>query len=176
MYDPLNMKATFSFYLLATAVFASPILAENKSVDSRIGKLEFTHDLANGYPTKETVEKLYDERDFQRACQLYLWSVPAVSFAQWQRGHASLGAGNGEIASLLSYDDRLGVLTPNATTPYYLIFVDLSGGPFVIDMPPNIRGAISDSWQHALSNTNKSAKYLLVGPGQETPADVAGFE
>jgi hypothetical protein len=86
------------------------------------------------------------------------------------------GAGNGDIASLLSYDDRLGVLTPNATTPYYLIFVDLSAGPFVIDMPPNVRGAISDAWQHALPDTNRSAKYLLVGPGQETPTDVAGFE
>src|SRR4026208_141877 len=49
---------------LATGVFASSALAEDKTVESRIGKLEFTHDFANGYPTKETVEKLYDERDF----------------------------------------------------------------------------------------------------------------
>jgi hypothetical protein len=163
-------------YLIVGAFAASFAFAENKSVDTHIGKLEFTHDFANGYPTRNTIEKLYDERDFQRACQAYLWAIPAVSFAQWQRGQASFGAGNGDIASLLSYDDRLGVLTPNATTPYYYIFVDLSGGPFVIDMPPNVRGAISDGWQHALPNTNKSAKYLLVGPGQETPADVAGFE
>ena len=32
--------------------------------DTRIGPLEFTHGFANGYPTDETVEKLYDERDF----------------------------------------------------------------------------------------------------------------
>ena len=38
--------------------------------------LSFAHDFANGYPTKETVEKLYDERDFQRACQAYLWALP----------------------------------------------------------------------------------------------------
>src|SRR6476469_3868323 len=85
MYDPLNMKATYSLYLLATAVFASPILAENQTVNSRIGKLEFTHDFANGYPTRETVERLYDARDFQRACQADLGAIPAVSFAQWQR-------------------------------------------------------------------------------------------
>ena len=54
-------------------------------VDTRIGELEFTHSFANGYPTRSTIEKLYDERDFQRACQAYLWSIPAVSFAQWQR-------------------------------------------------------------------------------------------
>src|SRR6185436_4020105 len=170
------MKAASILCLSATALFASSVLAENKGVDSRIGKLEFTHDFANGYPTKETVEKLYDERDFQRACQAYLWAIPAVSFAEWQRGQASFGAKNGDIASLLSYEDRLGVLTPNATTPYYLIFVDLSGGPFVIDMPPNVRGAMSDSLQHALPDTSRSAKYLVLGPGQKAPADVAGFE
>src|SRR6478752_2939574 len=107
MYDPLNMKATFSFYLLATAVFASPILAENQTVESRIGKLEFTHDFANGYPTKETIEKLYDERDFQRACQAYLWALPAVTFAEWQHGQESFGAKSGDIGQFLSYDDRL---------------------------------------------------------------------
>jgi hypothetical protein len=171
------MKADRQFsYLLFGALAASSAFAADKIVDTRIGKLEFTHDFANGYPTRETVDKLYNERDFQRACQAYLWAIPAVSFNAWQRGQASFGAGNGEIASLLSYDDRLGVLTPNATTPYYLIFADLSPGPFVIDMPPNIRGGMSDAWQHALPDTGRSAKYLLIGPGQETPADVAGFE
>jgi hypothetical protein len=61
------MKRQLS-YLLLSALGVSFAFAENKTVDTRIGKLEFTHDFANGYPTKETVEKLYDERDFQRAC------------------------------------------------------------------------------------------------------------
>src|SRR6185436_12205875 len=170
------MKAASILCLSATALFASSVLAENKTVDSRIGKLEFTHDFANGYPTKETVEKLYAERDFQRACQAYLWSIPAVSFAEWQHGQASFGAGNGAIAEILSYDDRLGILTPNATTPYYIVFADLSVGPLIIDMPPNVRGGLSDGWQHALPDSNRSAKYLVLGPGQGAPADVAGFE
>ena len=54
-----------------------------QGIETRIGRLEFTHDFANGYPTDATIEKLYDERDFQRACQAYLWSLPAVSFASW---------------------------------------------------------------------------------------------
>ena len=57
-----------------------------EKIRSHIGTLEFTHDFANGYPTDKTVQLLYDERDFQRACQLYLWSLPAVSFTAWQRG------------------------------------------------------------------------------------------
>jgi hypothetical protein len=52
--------------------------SQGTTFDTRIGPLEFTHDFANGYPTDETVLRLYDERDFQRACQAYLWSLPAV--------------------------------------------------------------------------------------------------
>jgi hypothetical protein len=170
------MKTKPITYFLLGAFVASRAFAESKSVDSRIGKLEFTHDLTKGYPTKQTVEKLYDERDFQRACQLYLWSLPAVSFAEWQHGQASFGADNGDIAAILSYDDRLGILTPNATTPYYIVFGDLTAGPAVISMPPNVRGGLSDGWQQALPDTNKSAKYLVLGPGQEAPAETAGFE
>ena len=40
-----------------------------QTIETRIGSLEFTHDFANGYPTDATIEKLYDERDFQRACK-----------------------------------------------------------------------------------------------------------
>jgi hypothetical protein len=177
MKENTHMKTERHFiYFLLVAFATSSAFAENKTVETRIGKLEVTHDFANGYPTRETVERLYDERDFQRACQAYLWAIPAVSFAQWQRGLASFGAGNGDIAAILSYDDRLGILTPNATTPYYIVFDDLSSGPIVIDMPPNVRGGLSDAWQHALPNTTQSAKYLVLGPGQETPRDVAGLE
>jgi hypothetical protein len=55
--------------------------SQGQSIEPRIGTLSFTHDFANGYPTKETVEKLYDERDFQRACQAYLWALPIAD--QW---------------------------------------------------------------------------------------------
>ena len=42
--------------------------------DTRIGKLDFE----NGYPSNESVEKLYDKIDFQRACQAYIWGWPFV--------------------------------------------------------------------------------------------------
>src|SRR4026207_2010426 len=86
---------------------------QSQKIETRIGTLEFTHDFANGYPTDATIDKLYDERDFQRACQAYLWSVPAVSFASWQRGVTQqLGAKNGQIVAILSLEARRG--TPHA--------------------------------------------------------------
>ena len=64
------------FRTLATAIailFTTPVLAQ-ETIDSRIGPLSFTHGFTTGYPTNETIAKLYDEMDFQRAVQAYLWS------------------------------------------------------------------------------------------------------
>lgn len=151
--------------------------AGKTSVATRIGALEFTHDFANGYPTDTTVDKLYDERDFQRACQAYLWSLPAVSFAAWQRGTTKdLGAKNGQILAILSLEARRGILTANATTPYYLAFANLSSGPFVFEMPPKgVQGGISDAWQNNVPDTEAPARYLVLGPGQNVPQNVTGY-
>jgi hypothetical protein len=167
-------------FIAASALSGSTIRAQSaatETVDTRIGKLEFTHDFANGYPTKETVDRLYDERDFQRACQAYLWSLPAVAFNAWQRGtNQQLGAKNGQIVAILSYEARRGILTANATTPYYLGFADLSSGPLVLEMPSRgVQGAINDSWQNAIPDTEKPGKYLVLAPGQKVPDDVAGY-
>jgi hypothetical protein len=148
-----------------------------RKIETRIGPLEFTHDFANGYPTDATVDKLYDERDFQRACQSYLWSLPAVSFRSWQKGITEqLGARNGQVVAILSYEARRGILTANATTPYYLGFVDLSAGPLVVEMPPSgVQGGINDAWQNALPETAAAGKYLVLAPGQEVFGDVSGY-
>lgn len=149
-----------------------------QKIETRIGTLEFTHDFANGYPTDTTVEKLYYERDFQRACQAYLWSLPAVSFTAWQRGITKqLGAKNGQIVSILSYEARRGILTANATTPYYLGFADLSAGPLILEMPAQgVQGGTSDAWQMALPGTEEPGKYLVLGPGQKEPGNTEGYK
>jgi hypothetical protein len=149
-----------------------------RTIETRIGALEFTHDFANGYPSPETLERLYDERDFQRACQAYLWALPAVSFTTWQRGFADgLGAKNGQIVAILSYEARRGVLTANATTPYYLAFADLSAsGPMVLEMPARgVQGQFSDAWQIAVPDSEAPGKHLLLGPGQEMPGSDAAM-
>ena len=145
-----------------------------KSYETRIGKLTFTQDFANGYPTHETVEKLFDELDFQRACQAFIWAFPHVSMAQWQYAHVEqLGAKNGQIIYFESYEDKVGGLTYNVTTPYALAFIDLAAeGPFVIEIPEGeVRGATHDMWQISFTQLTEPGKYLIVGPGQEIPAN-----
>jgi hypothetical protein len=55
---------------LVGLLFAATVQAQ--TVETPIGKLDFEL----GVPTQETVTKLYDTMDFQRACQLYLWALP----------------------------------------------------------------------------------------------------
>jgi hypothetical protein len=155
-----------------------------EAIDTRIGKLSFTHDFANGYPTKGTVEKLYDERDFQRACQAYLWALPIVAYAEFQRQvQLVLGAGDTDVVRFESYVEKIGFLTANATTPYIGTLTDLARtGPLVIDLPRGATaGMVNDCWQRPVTDLGlpgpdqgKGAKYLIVGPGQ-TVTDTDGF-
>jgi hypothetical protein len=146
-----------------------------ETLETRIGKLEFTHSFADGYPTDATVDKLFNEMDFQRAVQVYIWAIPLVSMAQWRWAHEKqLGAANGQIVFVESYKDKLGGLTYNATTPYVLPFIDLAEGPWVLDMPGpagKVRGAAHDMWQIGITQITEPGKYLFVGPGQKVPKD-----
>lgn len=155
------------------------LVQAQETIQTRIGPLSFTHDFQNGYPTRETVNKLYEEMDFQRAVQAYIWSIPLISMAQWRWSHENeLGAENGDMLLIESYKDRLGGLTYNATTPYVLPFVDLSDGPWVLEMPEpagTVRGAVMDMWQMAITNITEPGKYVFVGPDQEMPV-IEGFQ
>ena len=159
--------------------------AQTEIVDTRIGKLEFTHDFANGYPTKETVEKLYDERDFQRACQVYLWAFPMVSWGGLEGLFRSgQDAAYGDLMLLETYSELSRVLTPNATTPYAFTWLNLEqNGPYVVEVPVGpTAGVVDDLWQRPVTDmglpgpdAGKGGKYLLLGPGQEVPAGTDGY-
>ena len=152
-----------------------------QTVDTRIGKLSFTHDFANGYPTDETVTKLFDEMDFQRAVQAYIWSIPLVSFEYWQPKQAKeVGVSNGQLVYMVTYDEKVCCLTLNVTTPYVQGFIDLrESGPMVIEIPEGgeVRGATHDMWQIEIMQMTRPGKYLFVGPYQEVPpeAESEGF-
>lgn len=167
------MKNTAINALLYSALLCAPIAAQaQETLDTRIGKLSFTHDFASGYPTDKTIDKLFDEIDFQRASQAYIWSIPIVSTAQWQYAQKeAFGAKNGQIVFVESYDDKLGGLTYNVTTPYAIPFIDVSAEPWVVVMPKGeVRGAASDMWQIGMAQMTKPGKYLFVGPGQKAPS------
>ena len=146
------------------------------SVTSPIGTIP----LQLGMPADDAVvQKLYDALDFQRASQAYLWAFPLVSFAEWQRAaRTAFGARDTDMVIYKTIQDKLGILTANATTPYIAGFTDLaSTGPLVIDLPAGATaGGVGDFWQRPLTDMGETGpdkgqggRYLIVGPNQETP-------
>ena len=112
------------------------------------------------------------------ACQAYIWALPLVSYAQWKiQHHEVFGATNSDLVAYVSYRDRLGLITANATTPYILNFFDLSEtGPLVVELPPGpTAGGISDFWQREVAvmgemgpdhGTGWQAPHRSAGPGR----------
>ncbi|MDO9024294.1 DUF1254 domain-containing protein [Zwartia sp.] len=170
----MNITTKVAAALVAT-ILALPVAAQEQSVlqgtkDTRIGKIEFD----KGFPSKKAVEKLYDELDFQRACQAYIWGLPIIGFAEWQASAAkSMGTGDLDYVIYLSVEDKLGILTPNASTPYIIAYSDLSKtGPLVVEVPAGpSAGGVLDFWQRPITDTGfagpdkgEGAKYLVLPP------------
>jgi hypothetical protein len=135
---------------------------------------------------RQEVNKLYTQLDFQQACQAYLWSVPLVSFVQWQYTQENVfGAKSGDIVLYTGYANLVKILTANATTPYLVSFIDMAkDGAFIVELPSgNVAGGLADMWQQEIAalgemgaDKGKSAKYLLLPPeGKDKDLSLAGY-
>lgn len=130
-------------------------------------------------PARASLPAIFDELDHQLACQAYLWALPLVSYAQWKSVHReTFGATNYDLVHYVTYADRLGLITANATTPYTLNFIDLSEtGPLVIELPPgHTAGGISDFWQREIAvlgemgpEGDAGGRCLVIPPGADVP-------
>src|SRR5450631_4366392 len=116
-------------FVLALLLFTTTAPAQ--TIDTRIGKLDFEL----GVPTPETAAKLYDEMDFQRAVQCYLWGLPIVGVEQNMQGLVyDTRANSGELALYDDYNSKGTILAANNSTPYIFGFIDLAEkGPVVLD-------------------------------------------
>ena len=85
--------------------------------DTMAGEILWDH----SFPPLETADKMYELMDFQRACQLYLWSLAIVGQAQWRSAYRENFPAFKENSFVLaqSYEGRLGVLTVNQTSEYF---------------------------------------------------------
>jgi hypothetical protein len=151
-----------------------------RSLPGRLSRVEFDGEL----PRRGDVGLVFDELDYQMACQAYLWALPLVSYAQWQQQHYDVfGATSSDLVHYVTYRDRLGLITANATTPYTLNFFDLNQtGPLVVELPPGpTAGGVSDFWQREVgvmgemgADQGQGGKHVIVPPGQSAP-DGNGF-
>jgi hypothetical protein len=178
------MKKVLTFVcILALLAMSTTSFAEQKkagkkasralegTIETRIGELEFIM----GYPSNETIAKLYNELDFQRAVQAYIWGLPMVEMAEWQKAQKDIfKAGTNDFVTYQSFTQKLGILTANATTPYMMAFPNLKEtGPMVFEIPAGpTAGGLLDFWERPFSDLGQTgpdkgqgAKYLILGPG-----------
>jgi len=163
--------AAMGVLLLSTAQTGLSVPAHAEATTTRLGVLT----LENGYPSAETAKRLYDEMDFQRATQAYLWALPAVGFkALYDAQIKTLGARHGDVMFYRDLKDKAGMLTPNITTLYAFSFWDLAKqGPMVVDVPSGLTaGGVMDIWQQPITDMGQTGpdkgqggKYLILPPG-----------
>jgi len=144
-----------------------------ETVNTRIGKIR----IQNGYPSDDSIAKLYDELDFQRAVQAYIWAMPTVALDAVRIAYKrDFGVDYNEVVLVDKFaSPELLALTANSTTVYGTAFVDLGrDGPIVIDSPAEVYGVIDDYWQRPIleigpfgPDRGMGGKFLILPPSYE---------
>ncbi len=118
-------------------------IAMPDKVDTRLGTLKFF----DGFPDDASVEKLYDNLDFQRAVQVYLLGMAPVNQVANRKGIREVGPDNTTVPIFDTMMNARSIfLTPNNNTPYTWFWVDLHNGPLVVEVPPKVLGLMDDMW------------------------------
>ena len=183
--------------LLATAIAVPAFAADGKSIfelgaaekpqtskdfkgapskiDTNFGTLEFQ---GGAYPTKATVDKVYEELDRQRATQLYLDLFPALSVHGILKGQVR-DLGVRSSSDILVTPTKMNStplwLTGNTDSIYAWMTLDLKAdGPTVMEIPPNLMGPLDDAnfrfvvdFGATGPDKGKGGKYLILPPDYE---------
>lgn len=142
-----------------------------ETVETRFGNFEFK----GGFPTADTVTRLYEMRTFNRAVEAYLSQVAAVSMFYQRKGLNEFGvdaANTFAISETLNGPKQL-FLTSNTETVYGTSFFDLKrDGPLVVVAPPKMYGGGLDMWQRSVEeigpagpDKGQGGKFLFLPPG-----------
>lgn len=145
-----------------------PGIAIPDRIESRIGTLNFF----DGFPDSASVEKIYDNLDFQRAVQAYLLGLAPVSQYANRKGILECGPANVTVPIFENImNARSLFLTPNNNTPYTWFWLNLKDGPLVMEIPPRVLGLIDDMWYKFVTDLGfmgpdkgEGGKFLLLPP------------
>ncbi|MDT4846512.1 hypothetical protein FQZ97_805360 [compost metagenome] len=129
----------------------------------------------NNYPSAATSQRLYDELDYQRAVQSYIWGQPLVGLAAMAEGARRIRI---QPQELFVFDQGLqasqALQTGNDDVIYSFSYFNLQdSGPLVVEIPPgNQYGVLLDAWQRTIEDLGRigpdrgeGGKYLIVPPG-----------
>ncbi len=170
-----NTKTKF-FLLAAFALFGFiPFFAVAQATTSPLVKKLYN----GGWPSKDEIQKNYDELYEQQAVEAYMLTLPALNVIGMRDGsEASFGKG---YHVLPIWKDRMNaktlVPTPNCDVIYSMNYLNLKeSGPLVVYAPPNVIGMFTDFMQHTLTDVGAAGPdkatgglYLLLPPDYDGP-------
>jgi hypothetical protein len=172
--QPLTGPPADPRYKFSTPI--APGVAVPDKIESSIGTLNLRY----GYPKADTVKKIYDNLDRSRALQAYLMAIPIVNQAGMRDSIRKFGPDNQtDVIWEDLVDARTVELTANDNTIYNFIWLDTKKGPLVVEIPPEVLGAVNDFWYRWVADVGitgedrgKGGKYLVLPPGYkgEVPA------
>ncbi len=148
------------------AVVPSSILTPDKVQTELLGELQFF----DGMPDKTTVSKTYDFIDVARGAEAFLNGIPAASVYAILEGFKEAGMKPGDMAITEELmDARSLYLTPNSTTPYCMLELNVKEGPMVMEVPPGVLGPVGDAFFRWVTDVGvtgpdkgEGGKYLFV--------------
>jgi hypothetical protein len=149
------------------------------TVETRIGTLRFK----DGAPDPATVQLAYDQLDFGRGIEAFLRGMSATSVYAACKGIEDAGVRTNQAIGMTEslMDARSLFLTPNTTTVYTFLCIDLKDGPIVLRVPPKVLGPVDDAdfrWvtDIGLTGPDKGAggDYLFVPPGYQGSLPASG--
>ena len=165
-------------HLTRMPIFAVMLMLSNTydalSADSTPTAKRFAFESTH-YPSQQTAQSLYDELDYQRAVQLYIWAQPLVGLAAMAEGARRIGIRPTELFvfdQLVQVNQQL--QTANNDVLYSFSYFNLhETGPLVIVVPPgNQYGVVLDAWQRPIEDlgrigpdAGRGGTYLILPPG-----------
>jgi len=145
-------------------------------IKTSFGTLEFE---LEAFPTEESVQKIYDEMDLQRATQAYLDFMPALSVYGIVKSHIRdfgfRSSSDIVVAAGPGWKPGELFLTGNNATVYACASLDLKvDGPTVVEIPPGMYGTADDAVFEFLvdfgfvgPDKGEGGKYLFLPPGYD---------
>ncbi len=107
-------------------------IATPDRLETRIGTLTSV----DGVPDKKTVQKIYDNLDFQHGVQAFLSGIQIASMHVMREGILDFGPANTTAVLFEDLMDSKALwLTPNTTSVYMGSWLEMTDEPWVIETP-----------------------------------------
>lgn len=154
------MRTTLKLAVVALCFAANSTLAQDDAFEG-------------GFPTAEQAQAARDEADFQRAITAYRFWYPTVSCEGIFNGGREIGVKDNESLMIMAATPQQVAFTANSDTPYGAGCLDLSSGPYVVEMPPGpFIGLADDHHQGWIldmgipgPDAGNGGKHLILPPG-----------